>query len=262
MKPLVAYSDSDEEAHGLIDQQTDSSNLEQFELKAHTDKSTFQTFAESNDGESSRLPALRWGKTPYENSWLCHVYIPVKLTRNFHHLLRQNTPEGWNYIMDQAALHLSLTRPIVLQRHETQAFLHGVRDAVKKSGISQFAVGFAQFSCFPSDTSSRIFLSLETSSGWTSMQQLTQVLSKELHALFSIQKFYEQPRFHVSFAYREVHSCDPRQEFIKHGHKIAQALNRSHGATLQSQPAIYANAIAVQTGRAIEYVNIPHTGST
>ncbi|WFD40830.1 poly(U)-specific 3'-to-5' RNA exonuclease [Malassezia japonica] len=128
---------------------------------------------------------------------------------------------------EEERLHLSLTRPILIRKHEQKSFVDQAAQCVRESQVERFSVGFARFTSFPSDTSDRVFLALETNAGWHELQSLTKALSQRLYALFRAPMYYQQPRFHASVAYCEPTEACPRAALERIGEELASALNRS-----------------------------------
>ena len=148
MKALVAYSDSDEEYEGKA--ATDEQNF--CENASHSDPvATSESQKEEpklithTQEKQSRLPRLPWTSDFYQDEWLCHVYIPgtfsqaetVHRTREMDKLIRDSCPDPWQSLMMSDTLHISLTRPIVLRRHERSSLIQQARDAVLDIGLKR-----------------------------------------------------------------------------------------------------------------------------
>lgn len=193
----------------------------------------------------------------------------VPVNRALQGLLHRCCPAPWTLLPIQDTLHISLTRPILLRIQEKELFIGQVSQCLRDSrvhpyvaGLHSFAIGFAQFTCFPSDTSSRVFLALETSSGWHEMAALTDALSKRLYALFQVPSYYNRPRFHVSYAYCEPANGEARSELIARGQCLARQLNDSLAKTLRIHGPLFAHALEVQVGQHIRRLMIPSTALT
>lgn len=151
--------------------------------------------------------------------------------------------------LDAAALHISLTRPLLLRRSEQAQFFQAARVGVASTHTAPFVLGFAQFVCFPSDTSTRVFLCLEVNAGWHEMHTVTCALNRQLHALFQAQPYYTAPRFHTSIAYWDPQPERARSQLIQQGEALAAYLN-THADTHVRCGPVRVHEIVAQFGKA------------
>lgn len=119
-------------------------------------------------------------------------------------------------------------------------------------------MGFAQFACFASDTSSRVFLSLETNAGWHEMAGITQALDRRLHTAFRAPVYYAQPRFHVSTAYRAPQAGEERTCVVREGERWANTLNAELGAALRAHAPIAVHTAGAQVGKHVAWLPLQY----
>ena len=115
-------------------------------------------------------------------------------------------------------------------------------------------MGFAQFACFASDTSPRVFLSLETNAGWHEMAGITQALNRRLHMAFRAPVYYAQPRFHASMAFRAPMADEERGNVIREAERWAETLNAELGATLRAHVPIAVHTAGAQVGNQVAWL--------
>ncbi|KAJ1673493.1 poly(U)-specific 3'-to-5' RNA exonuclease, partial [Spiromyces aspiralis] len=101
---------------------------------------------------------------------------------------------------DTARLHISLSRPVVLKRHHLPPFLGRLSESLRSQ--PGFRVGFSGFECFVNDTQTRSFMALLVGHGADKLGLLLGRVNECL-AAYGQAQFYENPRFHASFAYSE-----------------------------------------------------------
>ena len=115
-------------------------------------------------------------------------------------------------------------------------------------------MGFARFACFASDTSPRVFLSLETNAGWHEMASLTQALDRRLHTALRAPVYYAQPRFHASMAFRAPMADEERGNVIREAERWAETLNAELGATLRAHVPIAVHTAGAQVGNQVAWL--------
>lgn len=105
-------------------------------------------YSDSEEEEAPRrsaLPPLDLAPAGYQNEWLSYAFLPgtfspdaVPIDRALRDLLRRSCPPSWTLLPVDDALHISLTRPIVLRKHEESLFTQCVSDAVRASGVRRY----------------------------------------------------------------------------------------------------------------------------
>jgi hypothetical protein len=98
-------------------------------------------------------------------------------------------------------LHVSLSRTVVLQLTQVDAFVATVRKEL--GAVSRFVAHFSELAFFANDDRTRSFAALEFaagSDGLASILRLIRQVDKALKA-FSLPQFYQPARPHVSFAW-------------------------------------------------------------
>ncbi|KAI9510134.1 hypothetical protein F5148DRAFT_1181791 [Russula earlei] len=153
--------------------------------------------------------------TPHvEGQWAAYVYVPLALRGTLRRVVeravemtRREVPgvrvlggpdPGSDSVADLRELHISLTRPFYLRAHQRDEMKRAVRDAARSQ--PPFAASFAAFSDLTNDEHTRTFLSMEIGAGHQELRALSAALSAALHS-FRQKEYYEQPRFHASFAW-------------------------------------------------------------
>ncbi|TFY73509.1 hypothetical protein EWM64_g10503 [Hericium alpestre] len=161
--------------------------------------------------------------TPHvEGQWAAYVYIPILLQEEENKKLRglvrrvirrakdvepalqvlgTSAPANGNEVADSAVpmeLHVSLTRPFYLRAHQREDVKRAMR-AVAKTHLP-FTASFATLAELTNDERTRTFLCMEVGAGHTEFQKLSDALTPTLRA-FRQKEYYDQPRFHASFAW-------------------------------------------------------------
>lgn len=156
---------------------------------------------------------------------------------------------------DSKSLHISLSRPIVLRKHEQNTFFAQVSRAIQDTALQPFEIGFSQFACMKSDTSDRVFLTLEVSSGWQELHALSLHLNQLLFNLFRARAYFEDTRFHTSFAYLS----DPTRsqaELCQEGMCLAQEWNHDLRETVCQVGPLLVYYIHAQAGNRVERIRV------
>lgn len=191
-----------------------------------------------------KLPPVALESEGYRNEWLSYVYLPVPL--DLEDLRRRvETPKAVLLeVIDH--LHISLTRPLVLRKHEQGPFYEQVRQVA--AIVRPFSVGFARFVCLPSDTSERVFIALEVNAGWHELAELVCALNERFSRLLHAREYYDEARFHASVAY--LYGA-PRVYLVREGERIARAWN--HSFRVKDIGPVTVRAIYTKVGQDIEY---------
>ncbi|KAA1081451.1 poly(U)-specific 3'-to-5' RNA exonuclease, variant 3 [Puccinia graminis f. sp. tritici] len=159
-------------------------------------------------------PSLHQGRKrarPHvDGDWPTHIYISINFQAKTMELLKKIVKElaqedhskVWHLLTEgtpsDSSLHLSLSRPAFLKTNERDNFIEELKKVVK--GIKLFEVYFSNFSTLVNDEGTRAFLALEVGSGHSLLCDLLKQIDKTLE-LFCQNKYYENPRFHVSIAW-------------------------------------------------------------
>lgn len=89
------------------------------------------------------------------------------------------------------------------------------------------------------------------------MEGLTRVLSRRLYDMFRAPFYYTQPRFHVSFAYREPSPDESRSDLIQEGTRLAHDLNKRLSTSLRAYRPLPVHSVGVQVGKHVEWLALP-----
>ncbi|SHO79594.1 Hypothetical protein MSYG_3944 [Malassezia sympodialis ATCC 42132] len=207
-----------------------------------------------------KLPPLSMGDEGYKNEWLSFVYVPVpyslsglpslleKVVAHSHDLML-----AYDHMDHEPSLHVSLTRPIILRKHEERSFAEEVLQAVKSLSLPRFSLAFSRFICLPSDSSERVFLCMELSAGWHELYALVQELNPRFQRLFGARGYYDKAQFHASVAFMDDVSV-PRQQLIRHGHTLAEALNDALGQELCRVGPLHVSVLAARVGQHVHNI--------
>jgi len=161
--------------------------------------------------------------TPHvDGQWAAYVYVPLALrgalrrvvaramdiasgematstSANLHVLGAEDFGEhGAGTVADVRELHVSLTRPFFLCASQREDMKRAVRDVAKAH--SPFVASFAAFSNLTNDECTRTFICMEVGAGHQELRALSDALTPALQS-FRQKEYYEQPRFHASFAW-------------------------------------------------------------
>jgi len=156
--------------------------------------------------------------TPHvDGQWAAHVYVPLALRGTLRRVVERAVElakgevtglrvlgGGMGLDPDKDAvaevreLHISLTRPFFLRGHQREEMKRAVRDAARAQ--PPFAASFAAFSDLTNDEHTRTFICMEVGAGHQELRALSDALTPALHS-FRQKEYYEQPRFHASFAW-------------------------------------------------------------
>ncbi|KAH8994116.1 hypothetical protein EDB86DRAFT_3064733 [Lactarius hatsudake] len=165
-------------------------------------------------------PSKHQGRTraiPHvEGQWAAHVYVSLVLRGALRGIVERAVSIAQQEVAgvrllggadsdpnpDSVAavreLHVSLTRPFFLRAHQKEEMKRAVRDAAKAH--PPFTASFAAFSDLTNDENTRTFLCMEVGAGHRELRALSDTLTPTLLS-FHQKEYYEQPRFHASFAW-------------------------------------------------------------
>ncbi|KAI0062217.1 hypothetical protein BV25DRAFT_660240 [Artomyces pyxidatus] len=179
-----------------------------------------------------------------EGQWAAYVYVPVALHTYAQRPLRDLVCDALRYAQEVVPsvqslearsgkteagdinssevsglqeLHVSLTRPFFLRAHQREDMKRAVRAAARLhppyvSFVDEirciFTASFATFSELTNDEKTRTFLCMEVGAGHAELRGLSDSLSPKLRE-FRQKQYYEDPRFHASFAWALLDASDP-----------------------------------------------------
>ncbi|GAA5903410.1 hypothetical protein JCM8208_001912 [Rhodotorula glutinis] len=142
------------------------------------------------------------------------------------------------------ALHLSLSRPLMLQTNQRQE----LRAAVAKvaAASSGFDARHASFGVLENDDKSRRFLGVEIGHGYDQLLALTHKLDTEL-ARLRLPTYYPDPRFHTSLAWSTSTSLSSRAPPF--GDSLLDDLEARLGKKLRLEGEVFAVELCVKVGK-------------
>ncbi|KAH9010222.1 hypothetical protein EDB85DRAFT_2296913 [Lactarius pseudohatsudake] len=165
-------------------------------------------------------PSKHQGRTraiPHvEGQWAAHVYVSLVLRGALRGIVERavsiarqevagvrllggaDSDPNPDSVAAVRELHISLTRPFFLRAHQKEEMKRAVRDAAKAH--PPFTASFAAFSDLTNDEHTRTFLCMEVGAGHGELRALSDTLTPTLLS-FHQKEYYEQPRFHASFAW-------------------------------------------------------------
>lgn len=259
---LVPYDDSDDEQEELNQADQEVGDLDVCK----------------NDGSvrgNDRTVFTSLGITtsePVQGDWLCFVFLPLPLELEVVALLRKcvrflarqnvsNVISSSNgpIVQQIEEPHISLTRPILLRRHECDALVSIVKEAIQAyrkayfGSIDRLFIAFSQFALLPSEDTKRLYWAAEIGQGWDRIRSLTTELDNVLKQRLHSRKYYEQALFHTSFAFVDVQSTDDEHANIK---STVQQLEQRYGTRLRSCSTVSINQIGITIGPKTYYLNL------
>ncbi|GAQ83517.1 hypothetical protein KFL_001510200 [Klebsormidium nitens] len=173
--------------------------------------------SQRNTGHQGRVR-----KFPHvEGNYATHVYIPVKVPRNFKTTLtrslqrakmlfpalqpmeglsgNQDCNAGLSRVLEPAdSYHISLSRTVPIKHYQIESLV----EMLKENFMSQkrFALKLAEWQAFVNDDSTRSFLALGTTHGTEQICEQVRLVN-EAFAVHELPVFYKEPRPHVSVAW-------------------------------------------------------------
>lgn len=116
---------------------------------------------------------------------------------------KENAPQ-----IRRLPLHLSLSRPLLLQTAQRESLRTAVRKVANQS--KGFEGSYAEFSMLENDEATRRFLSVEIGFGFAQMKEIVDTLDPHLQQL-RLPSYYVSPRFHSSIAWTALPTIDPER---------------------------------------------------
>ncbi|GAA5844300.1 hypothetical protein JCM9279_001760 [Rhodotorula babjevae] len=142
------------------------------------------------------------------------------------------------------ALHLSLSRPLMLQTNQREE----LRAAVAKvaAASSGFDARYASFGVLENDDKSRRFLGVEIGHGYDQLLALVRKLDAELERL-RLPTYYADPRFHTSLAWSTSTSLSSRD--APFSTSLLDDLEARLGKKLRLEGEVFAGELCVKIGK-------------
>ncbi|CEP14315.1 hypothetical protein [Parasitella parasitica] len=199
MNSLKQYTSSDDEVDA-DDQLDEKSAIKRIVSNNNINESVpkmpkLPSFFDQQKAEQSKKDHQgRVRSVPHQhNSWATYVYCKVDLSSEVQKLLPH---------LKEAELlpehHISLSRPVYLQKHQLNSFKAAVRASLRNS--SRFYISFAQVSQLTNDEKTRSFLTLEIGHGYNQLFEFMTCVDKVMKR-YHKPTFYQPPRFHASIAW-------------------------------------------------------------
>ncbi|CAO1616775.1 unnamed protein product [Sympodiomycopsis kandeliae] len=254
------------------------------------DNLTAKTTAAVSQGRTPRRPAKRklpalslaadgelsttdekgsFAKKAVKGEWLCHVYIELpqsteltdlcakadQVLRN-HGKSTEHQQLSCNLLGGGDSLHVSLTRPVLIRGHERDAFSREVKDILCHSGDNKgFDISLAQTTHFLNDDSTRLFFALEIAQGHEELLALTRALDLRLSKTFQVKGYYEEARFHSSFAYlQQTDNLQLTEAQIAFGQDLTRQLARQLDTRLLRMESQRIREVCIRVGQNVTRV--------
>ncbi|XP_044269184.1 U6 snRNA phosphodiesterase [Tribolium madens] len=194
-------------------------------------------------------PGLHEGRLrsfPHERgNWATYVYIPYEANEGLQRLISRIADLSQVENIELKffdSFHLSLTRTVVLRHHLIEPFVNTIRENI--SHFNKFIVMFDSLEVYTNEEKTRTFLGLQIKTGYDSLVKLIQCLD---HCLgeFKLQKFYENPSFHISIAWCLGDATEKFKSIIGDlNHELEQLMNEFS----QENWYIYVEEVFCRTG--------------
>lgn len=240
MQPLVPYADSDEDDEDQTHMQT-----------IMTEDNAGGTIL---DGRSVYTSLGVRRSAPQKGDWVCSVHVSLVECDSLLDVLDEAvkllaTADIHLEAVERSSLHISLTRPIVLRASERSTLMDVARTAVRSfasesSHVPQrpaLSLSFSQFALLSSEEGDRLYFVAEIGQGWSRLRLLTDCLDRSLIESRIGRPYYEEARFHTSFASIKVDSTGEAQKGV-------ELLNNSLVTRLRAAGVMVTNTIDVAMG--------------
>ncbi|GAA6008403.1 hypothetical protein JCM10207_000114 [Rhodosporidiobolus poonsookiae] len=161
----------------------------------------------------------------------------------------------------EEALHLSLSRPLMLQTNQRGELRAGVARVAKE--VAGFSAQYATFAVLENDEKTRRFLGIEVGPGYDQLRALLTKLDAVLADL-RLPTYYAEPRFHTSLAWSSTTSTSAtsstapcaspsaREEAapppLPFSNPTLEALEAKHGKALRAEE-FWAGEVCVKIGK-------------
>ncbi|GAA5821142.1 hypothetical protein JCM11251_001982 [Rhodosporidiobolus azoricus] len=148
----------------------------------------------------------------------------------------------------QDALHLSLSRPLILQSNQRADLRAGVAKAAKE--LKGFSARYATFGILENDEKTRRFLGIEIGAGYDDMRSLLRHIDAMLTSL-RLPTYYPEPRFHTSLAWTSTTSaCPVRVVDLPFPDDLLSALDEQLGKKLRAEQ-LWVGELCVKIGKEV-----------
>ena len=143
-----------------------------------------------------------------EGNWATHVFIPIPASASLLQLLAECgselQPAGLPFTpLPASALHLSLSRTVVLRFHQIQPFTSALTSSL--SSVlplpAPLLLSLASLRFYTNDQRTRSFCSLAVQGGEASVLQLIRRVDGVMRE-FGLEVYYERPSLHVTCGWR------------------------------------------------------------
>lgn len=258
---LVPYGDSDDEEKEVKQNEIGES----VQIVSNDDDKTDDNLKAKDRLVHTSLGIAR--SEPVQGDWLCFVFLPIpsdselmEVLQKSRRFLTKQKLSSTSKIEQIEQSHISLTRPILLRQHECESLLAIVKDAIeqfKKDALqktmSRILIAFSKFSLLLSENERRSFWVAEIGQGWDQIQRLTTILDNMIKGKIHSRKYYEQARFHSSFAHLDTDSTnDPHTNLTS----TVQQLEQRYGTRLRACSPVSISQIGIAIGPKKHYLNL------
>ncbi|GAA5873247.1 hypothetical protein JCM8547_008612 [Rhodosporidiobolus lusitaniae] len=146
------------------------------------------------------------------------------------------------------ALHLSLSRPLMLQTNQ-RGEMRAMVGKVAKDGIG-FSARYASFGVLENDERTRRFLGIEIGTGYDEMLALVRRLDGHLFAL-RLPAYYDEPRFHTSLAWSSTTSSSALSSSdLPFSDTVVQVLGEKLGKRVRAEE-LWVGELCVKIGKEV-----------
>ncbi|BGP20052.1 hypothetical protein JCM10213_003564 [Rhodosporidiobolus nylandii] len=144
------------------------------------------------------------------------------------------------------ALHLSLSRPLVVRTNQKGELRAGVARVAKEA--AGFSARYASFGVLENDERTRRFLGIEVGAGYDEMHSLLRKVDEMLVSL-RLPTYYETPRFHTSLAWSSLSSSSGLPAgALPFSDTLLQQLEQQYGKRLRAED-LYVSELCVKIGK-------------
>ncbi|GAB5368085.1 hypothetical protein AAMO2058_001287800 [Amorphochlora amoebiformis] len=142
-------------------------------------------------------------------NWPLHVYIPVEkkgFVNEFTSKIATKIQKEISKhkmapkLIESKELHISLSRPLALRRHQIYPFIHDLRKRVLLLQKKPLPITLKDVYLYENNEKTRVFYSLDTTIGTSEILELIQA-TDEAVSIFDLQTYYENPRPHMTLAW-------------------------------------------------------------
>ncbi|KAM0790907.1 hypothetical protein ACM66B_004214 [Microbotryomycetes sp. NB124-2] len=166
-----------------------------------------------------------------------------------HSFLQQSPSDGdERKAADDTVLHMSLSRPLMLQTN-TRSDLKAAVATVAHSS-KPVSCRFASFDWLENDDKTRRFLAVEVGAGHPELKTLVRLIDDHLDRL-RLPRYYETPRFHCSLAWSVTTTANTSTDScLPFDDDVIKALNDKYDSVLSQEP-MTASSLCVKIGKVV-----------